>query len=82
MLTSLNFSPIDVLLTELPPYTQTKGGSTGFTECDHVVSISCEAKPSFVRTDTIFPFSSDMQYTSEKIEDDHSNIHHVSSLNV
>jgi hypothetical protein len=80
-LTSPNFSPCDVLLTELPSYTQTEGGSSGFAKCDDNISISSEEKSSFIKTNTIFPFSSDLQYNSETIAVG-PDIHYVVKLNV
>jgi hypothetical protein len=79
-LTSPNFSPFDVFLTSLPSYIQTEGGSSGFTNCDNV-SFSSEEKSSFIKTDTIFPFSSDLQYNSETIAVG-PDIHYVVKLNV
>lgn len=81
-LTSPYFSPVDVLLAQRPSYIQTEGGSSGFQNGINSVSASCESKPLFRKSDTIFPFSSDLQYSSGAMAEDDHNIHHVSSLNV
>lgn len=82
VLTSPDFSPLDVLLTERPSYTQTEGGSAGFTNALHSISASCETKPLFKKSDTVFPFSSDLKYSPWAIAEDDCPIHYVSSLNV
>jgi hypothetical protein len=81
-LTSPIFSPLDVLLTEMPSYIQTEGSISGFTNSDDTISFSCGEKASFVKTDTVLPFSSDLKYSTEAITDDELSIHCVSSLNV
>lgn len=82
VLISPDFSPFDVLLTERPSYTQTEGGSAGFSNGINSITASCEQKPLFKKSDTVFPFSSDLQYSWGPIAEDDSSIHHVSSLNV
>jgi len=82
MLTSPDFSPIDVLLTKRPSYTQTEGGSSGFTNAINSASASCERKPLFKKSDTIFPFSSDLKYSCGAMAEDDCPFHYVSSLNV
>lgn len=80
-LTSPIFSPLDVLLTEPPSYTQTEGGSSGFTNCDDNVSLSFQEKSLFIKTDTVFPFPTDLQYNSETIATS-ADIFYVVKLNV
>jgi hypothetical protein len=82
VLTSPDFSPFDVLLTERPSYTQTEGGSAGFAKASNSITTSCESKPLFKKSDTIFPFSSDLKYSCGAIAEDDCPIHYVSSLNV
>lgn len=80
-LTSPIFSPFDVLPTVHPAYVQTEGGSLGFTNSDHNVSLSCQEKSSFIKTDTVFPFPSDLQYNSETVATS-ADIFYVVKLNV
>lgn len=82
VLASPGFSPFDVLLTERPLYIQTEGGSSGFTNAAASVSASGERKSLFKKSDTSFPFSSDLQYSRGAIAEDDCQIHYVSSLNV
>jgi hypothetical protein len=80
--TSLDSFPVDGLLAKLPSFTQTRGGSSGFTNCDDNMSFSSKEKFSFIKTDTLFPFSCDLQYSSKTDSKDDINFLHVSSLNV
>lgn len=80
-LTPPNFSPFDVLLTRCPSYIQTEGGPSGFINYTNNVSYSSEERCSFINTNTIFPFSSDVQHTSEAIAVG-PDVYYVVKLNV
>lgn len=76
------YFPLDLILTDLLLYTQTKGGSAGFTNRADIISASCKKKSLFVKTSSIFPFWSELQFTSETIAGLALNIHYVVNLKV
>jgi hypothetical protein len=50
------YYPLNAIMPDIPLYTLTKGGSAVFINRSDIISASCEKKPSFIKTSSIFPF--------------------------
>ena len=67
-LTALAYSSSNVLLTELLfPYTQTKDGTAGFSNCAGTVGAFIKRIPVFIKTDLTFSFCFALSLASETI---------------